>query len=135
VFDCGGDPVGAAALGGLKTYFDELRPETEVLFVINTRRPFQGSTEKLEESLTRIQMRARLNADGLVLNANLGPESTGEELSEGYSIVKALSDKTGVPIRYVSGTSAALEEFDKQCPDCGGERVALNIYTRPEWME
>jgi hypothetical protein len=134
VFDCGGDPVGAAALGGLKSRFDAVRADTEALFVVNTRRPFQDSSEKLEESLSRIQTRGRLTADGLVLNANLGPESTGEELAEGYSIVKALSEKTGVPIRYVSGTPAALETFEKRCPSCDGERIALSIYTRLEWM-
>ena len=29
------------------------------------------------------------------MNANLGPESTGGELAEGYAIVKELSEKTG----------------------------------------
>jgi hypothetical protein len=134
VFDCGGDPVGAAALGGLKSRFDAVRADTEALFVINTRRPFQDSAEKLEESLARIQARARLAADGLVLNANLGAESTGEELAEGYAIVMALAEKTGVPIRYVAGTPAALEAFEKRCPGCGGERITLSIYTRLEWM-
>ena len=134
VFDCGGDPVGAAALGGLKRYFDDKRADTEALFVVNTRRPFQDSAETLEESLTRIQARARLNADGFVLNANLGPETTGGELAEGYAVVKALSNSTGIPLRYVSGTEAALAVFERQCPDCAGERLPIRILTRPDWL-
>lgn len=134
VFDCGGDPVGAAALGGLKKYFDAVRADTEVLFVINTRRPFQNSVDALEESLARIQARARLGADGLVLNANLGPETTGDELAEGYAVARELAERTGVPIAYASGTKAALEAFKRQCPGCGGGRIELNIYTRPDWM-
>ena len=43
VFDCGGDPVGASALGSLKPQFDAVRADTEVLFVVNTRRPFQSA--------------------------------------------------------------------------------------------
>lgn len=134
VLDCGGDPVGAAALGGLKRYFDASREDTEALFVVNTRRPFQDSAETLEESMTRIQARARLTADGLVLNANLGPETTGAELAEGYTVVRALSDSTGIPLRYVSGTEAALAVFERQCPDCAVERLPISILTRPNWL-
>ena len=134
VFDCGGDPVGATALGGLKRYFDDSREDTEALFVVNTRRPFQGTAETLEESLTRIQARARLTADGLVLNANLGPETTGDELAEGYAVVRALSGSTGIPLRYVSGTEEALAVFERQCPDCAGERLPISILPRPDWL-
>jgi hypothetical protein len=134
VFDCGGDPVGAAALGGLKQYFDANRADTEALFVVNTRRPFQDSAETLAESLKRIQARARLTADGLVMNANLGPETTGDELAQGYAVVQALSDSTGIPLRYVSGTETALAAFERQCPHCAGERLTINILTRLDWM-
>lgn len=134
IFDCGGDPVGAAALGGLKRYFDDKRADTEALFVVNTRRPFQDSAETLEESLMRIQARARLTADGFVLNANLGPETTGEELAEGYAVVTALSERTGIPLRYVSGTEAALAVFERQCPDCKAERLPISILMRPDWL-
>jgi len=134
VFDCGGDPVGAAALGGLKPRFDAVRGDVEALLVVNTRRPFQDSVDKLEESLRRIETRARLSADGLVLNTNLGPESTGGELVEGYGIVQELAARTGVPLRYVSGTHETLAAFEVQCPGCAAERFELKIYTRPEWL-
>ncbi len=134
VFDCGGDPVGAAALGGLKASFDAVREKTEALFVINTRRPFQDSADALAENMTRIQGRARLDADGLVLNANLGKETTGEELAEGYAVAQELTNRTGVPLLYVSGTQDALDVFERQCPGCGGGRIVIDIYTRPEWL-
>lgn len=134
VFDCGGDPVGAAALGGLKPRFDAVRGDVEALFVVNTRRPFQDSVENLEESIRRIESRARLNADGLALNTNLGTESTGEELVEGYVIAQELAARTGVPLRYVSGTREALKAFEAGCPECAAERIELKIYTRPDWL-
>ena len=134
VFDCGGDPVGAAALGSLKEHFDDVRGDTEVFFVINTRRPFQESVEHLEKSLAQIQHSARLRADGFVLNTNLGPETTGEELVEGYGIAQALADRTGVPIAYVSGTQAALNLFQKRCPLCKGKLMRIEVMMRPYWM-
>ncbi len=134
VFDCGGDPVGAAALGTLKPQFDAQRSEVEALFVVNTLRPFQTDADHLAESVARIQMSARLKADGFVLNTNLGTGTTGSELSDGLSVVQALSECTGTPLRYISGTNETLALFNAQHPEIEAERIELKIYTRPEWL-
>lgn len=134
VFDCGGDPVGATVLGSLKTQFEAAREETQVLFVVNTRRPFQQSAAQLTESLEKIEVRARLKADGIVLNANLGAETTGEELAEGYAIVKEMEKTLGLPLLFVSGTAEALRVFAAQCPDCRTETMTVTIRMRPDWL-
>jgi hypothetical protein len=134
VFDCGGDPVGATALGMLKEHFDRARENTEALFVVNTKRPFQENAEKLQDSLARIEHSARLKADGFILNANLGYETTGKELKEGYKIIKELEALSGVPLKFVSGTKESLDVFSKECPEYGGETIAIDILMRPEWM-
>ena len=134
VFDCGGDPVGATALGTLKAHFDRHRSRTEVLYVINTLRPFQNDAQQIMQSFEQIQKAARLNADGFVLNSNLGSETTGEELIDGYVIVKELSQKTGVPLLYISGTQESLSTFKKRCPGYSGEYIIIEILTRPSWM-
>lgn len=134
VLDCGGDPVGAAALGSLKPQLDASRHETEVLYVVNTCRPFQDSAQALAESVKRIQSSARLMADGFVLNTNLGQETTGEELNEGYQLVTELSAVTGIPLAYVSGTPESLEVFGRHCPRCDAARIPITLYTRPEWL-
>ncbi|MGI5848606.1 MAG: hypothetical protein ACOX8Q_00810 [Christensenellales bacterium] len=134
VFDCGGDPVGAAALGGLKQHFDGMREKTEALYVINTKRPFQDSAARILQSLELIQNNARLLADGFIFNANLGKETTGEELGEGYKIIKSLVQLTGVPLSYVSGTKESLNVFKRYCPEYNGCMIEINIFMRPEWM-
>lgn len=134
VFDCGGDPVGAAALGSLKPQFDANRNQAEVLFVINTNRPFQENAQQLAESIKRIQLSARLNADGLVLNTNLGSGTTGRELDEGLPVAIELSELTGIPISYISGTKDTLEHFDSLHAGFSAERIELKIFTRPEWL-
>jgi hypothetical protein len=106
-----------------------------VLFVVNTRRPFQGSAAQLADSLAKIERSARLKADGIVLNANLGAETTGEELAEGYAIVRELEKETGLPMRYVSGTEDSLRVFAQQCQDCTAEKLTLTIRMRPDWLE
>ena len=134
VFDCGGDPVGAAALGGLKPYFDGVRGDTQVLYVVNTKRPFQDSAGRIAQSLGQIQSNARLFTDGFVFNANLGKETTGEELVDGYVLIGELVEKTGVPLRYVSGTKDTLDVFRARYPDYRGEMIEIGIFMRPEWM-
>ena len=134
VFDCGGDPVGATALGSLEPHFAAARGETEVLFVVNTNRPFQETPEALEKGFLQIQSNARLKADAFILNANLGNETTGEELVNGFKVVTELSKRTGIPLAYISGTDEALELFQKRCPGCPGEYIHLQILMRPYWM-
>ncbi len=135
VFDCGGDAVGASALGSLKSHFDKNRQDVQMLFVINTMRPFQQSADEIFDSLLRIERSARLKADGLVLNSNLGRETTGHELAEGYIMIKPLLRKTGLPVALVCGTKEALRVFKSECPQYEGEFFEVNLYMRPEWME
>jgi len=134
VFDCGGDPVGASALGSLKPQFDTSRSDTQVLFVLNTCRPYQDSKDAIMQSIARIQQSARLKTDGFVLNTNLGVQTTGRELAQSYHLVRGLSSATGIPICFVSGTKEALLVFSKYCPECDEKRIEITPYTRPEWL-
>lgn len=135
IFDCGGDAVGATALGSLKNRFDASRDDVQMLFVINTMRPFQQTLAQLQSSLKLVEQSARLSADGFVLNANLGKESTGDELITGYEIAVQLSKITGVPIKLVSGTQDAIDVFKENCADYKGDFFVITTYMRPEWME
>lgn len=134
IFDCGGDSVGATALGGLKKNFDAMRSETEALYVVNTRRPFQENAQRIKQGFDEIQESSRLITDAFILNANLGVETTGEELKEGYEIMKELIKLTGIPLKFVSGTEESLAVFREQCPEYNGEMFEIRIYMRPEWM-
>ncbi len=134
VFDCGGDPVGAAALGALKEYFDRAREDTEALFVVNTKRPFQENAERIRENFERIQKNARLLADGLILNSNMGAETTGEELADGLKTAEEFAAAAGVPLKYVSGTESSLKRFAELCPGYAGGTILMDIHMRPEWM-
>jgi hypothetical protein len=135
IFDCGGDAVGATALGSLKNRFDANRGDVQMLFVINTNRPFQQTAQQLRSSLNVVEQSARLSADGFILNANLGKESNGDELIEGYEIAAALNKDTGIPIVFVSGTQSAIDVFKQRCPAYQGAFFVITPYMRPDWME
>ena len=132
VFDAGGDPVGAAALGGLFGKFSAHRNATMLYYVINARRPLQQTADEVVEMMEQISARIRLQVDGLINNTNLGRETTAEDLVYGQEICRAVSERTGVPVSYVSGTQDILSAFRPYGE--GAEEIPLTIYTFPDWL-
>ena len=132
VFDAGGDPVGAAALGGLFHQFKALRDEVMLYYVVNARRPLQQTADEIITMMEQISGRVRLEVDGLINNTNLGRESTEEDLLHGQEICEEVSARTGVPISYVSGKPEFLEKFAKH--GCDIPQIPLTIYTFPDWL-
>jgi len=140
IFDAGGDPAGAAALGQYKAYFEALESGVlETLLVVNPFRPLSGSAAQVEELLEKIRLRSRLAVTGLVNNANLGNETTPAELFLGLAMLAAVSDDTHIPVRYTTATkenlSAYLIEAEKQGipKQYIGRPVEIARYTHRDW--
>lgn len=132
VFDAGGDPVGAAALGGLLAKFSVHRDETMLYYVVNARRPLQQTVPEIIEMMEQISGRIRLQVDGLINNTNLGRETTAADLAHGQQICEKVSRKTGVPVSYIAGKPEILAAFR---PQGGGiPEIPLAIYTFPDWL-
>ncbi|MPM48849.1 hypothetical protein SDC9_95576 [bioreactor metagenome] len=100
IMDVGGDDAGAVALGQYKAQFEKI--DHEVLFVINTRRPFSQTADHLIEMKERIEWRSRLPITALVANTNLGAETTKETILEGYAVAQEVSKRTGLPIAFAA---------------------------------
>lgn len=100
IMDVGGDDAGAVALGQYKQHFQQI--DHEVLFVINIRRPFSQTADELIEMKERIEWRSRIQITGLVANTNLGAETTLETILDGYKVAQEVSQRTGLPIVFVS---------------------------------
>ena len=99
VFDVGGDPAGATALGRYHDDFAALSPEQlEVLCVVNVRRPMAGTPEKIASLCSDMERSARLKVTGFVNNTNLSYATTEAELRDGYETLRAASELTGIPV-------------------------------------
>lgn len=140
VFDVGGDPAGATALGQYKANFDAIPQEAlEVLYVVNPRRPFSATPELVLDMIEKIRYRSRLTITGFINNANLAAETSAEDLIEGYELLKAVSDKTGIPVAYTCGTKQPLEEYlsiAKERNFCSryiGMPMEIIIYMHRDW--
>jgi len=98
VVDAGGDDTGARALGSLMDAIDPGR--TEMLFVVNTRRPFAEDQASLVAMLRDVEAAARRPVTGLVANTHLMEETTPEIVREGLAAAASLADATGIPLRF-----------------------------------
>ncbi len=133
VFDAGGDPVGATALGGFKRDFEEIAENRSVYYVVNARRPFQANLEDAATMLWQIQANARLKIDALINNTNMSAETTADDLIFGEQMCAALSEKTGIPVAFASGKPEVLAEYAAR--GYTGETFEIEIFTRPDWMD
>ena len=132
VFDSGGDPVGAAALGLLVEKFRQAEKETEILYIINTLRPMQGNAEDIIQMLHEIQEKSKLKVTALVNNTNLARETEPEHVIEGQRLVETVGKKTGIPVAFACAKEEIFTEVQEQL-DCPVKK--LHIYMRPEWLD
>ena len=99
VIDVGGDDDGAIALGRYKRFFDSA--DVDVSLVINTRRPLSGTVEEIIEMKENIELSSRLRVTDLIADTNISDETTKEIIEEGAEIVKEVSERLNIPIKYV----------------------------------
>ena len=112
IFDAGGDPTGAIALGQYRANFAELS-RLDVFYIINGRRPLSSEVDQNIALLDKIQSSARLSITGLVNNTNLAHETGIFDLLFGYDLISHISEQTDIPIAMTMGTAPVLDELSK----------------------
>ncbi|MBQ9044951.1 MAG: hypothetical protein IJ112_03300 [Oscillospiraceae bacterium] len=136
VFDVGGDAVGSTALGRYHADFMEMPPEQlEVLNVVNIRRPLAGTVEKIIKLQEEMQIHSRLKITGMINNTNLQTMTRPDELRDGYELLKEVTERTGVPVLYTTGTKEMLDIFASEGhdPKYYGELFPIDIYMKRDW--
>ncbi len=129
IFDVGGDDLGAAALGGYAPQFE--RSDRAFYMVVNPYRPRSETKAQIVEMYEAIARRARMRPDALVCNANLGDETTSDDLLAGYETVRVAAEELGVPVAFACARRALVEEM-------GAFPVPvfpIDRHLKPEWME
>ncbi len=136
IFDVGGDPTGATALGRYWQDFADL-PEgsLQVLNVVNTRRPMAGTPERLVHLMSEMERHSRQKVTGFVNNTNLARMAGPDDLLDGYDIIKEASIRTGVPVAYTTGRPDLLESFlaEGLDPQFIGKPMAIETFMHRDW--
>lgn len=136
IFDVGGDAAGAMSLGRYHTDFMALEPgQLEVYDIVNVFRPMSESPEKIVKLKEEMEGFARLQVTGFVNNSNLLNYASADDIRQGYEVLKATSELTGIPVKHTTGRSCFVEEFMKDGRDEKyiGEPIGLETYMHRSW--
>lgn len=130
IFDSGGDPVGAAAMGQLSEKFANVARQTDFFYVLNPKRPFQETAEDILEMLREVELRSGMNVTALVNNTNLAKHTYPELLLEGLPVIEAVAQSLQIPIGLTClREGLAMPEGAKR-----GEVLYIRPMTRPDWL-
>ncbi len=130
VFDVGGDDVGAVALGQYRELLEGR--DFQMIFVINTCRPFTRDPEGIIRYLDGIQEASGIRAHGLVNNANLGGETDLDTVLNGFSVVSRVAARIGLPLVFTAVKRDLAEEVRLAL---GGEAgvLPLDKFMKAPW--
>lgn len=130
VFDVGGDPVGARALGRFNQYF---RAEPyDFWIVINPFRPDTRNADETAKMIESLQNAGRIQATGIVSNINLGRETSLEIWRQGLPLIQEIAARMDLPIVFQTvenGFLANNTDFFKDYPV-----FPLHLTMLPPWL-
>jgi hypothetical protein len=132
LLDAGGDDVGATVLATFEDEFKDKSPT--VLQVVNPLRPFTETIEGCLKMRAGIEKASRLTINGLIGNANLIDETTPDHIYHGYDFVRSLSERSGLPLKFITIVRELLPLVDIRrfsCPVLTIERQLVPPWLKP----
>ena len=130
VVDVGVNDVGTLVLGRIKPLLDHA--EADFFMVVNAYRPNTSTPEGIIEQMENLEYAAGLKVTGFINNTNLVRETTAECLLHGDEVLKEVTKRTGVPVKYVSYVKDVMTE---EIPEgLSGELFPMEFNMRKTWM-
>lgn len=117
LLDIGGDDTGARVLGSLADVLPVA--DTEVLAVLNFRRPSTPDVAGAVAMVRAIERVARVAVTGLVSNTHLMAETTPEIVLEGHRLARETADELAIPlvgVAVANGVAGDLDPARLGCP-------------------
>jgi hypothetical protein len=127
IMDVGGDAAGAQVLGRFSQKIQTI--EHELLCVVNFNRPETGTPHKAEVYLRQIEYSSRLLVTGLVNNTHLGDQTTTHDIRRGAELIEALSNSTGIPVKYHTFEERFLETLELP----NDQLFPMQLYMKKPW--
>ncbi len=116
VLDIGGEDMGARVVSSLKSRI--IAVSYAVYMVVNLKRPFTDTKEKIIRMMRELEDAAGLRVGGLINNTNLLEATDQRELLEANGILREVEKDTGVPLCFAAGMDADYpSEWGGSMPD------------------
>lgn len=129
IVDAGGDKDGAIVLSQYYHEWKDLSPE--LLFVLNSNRPYVSTTEGALFTIEQIEKASRLKVTAIINNTNLGRDTTITDIARGYEHSKRLSEQLNIPIKYTTISDHLKNEAEEFCKD--HKVVYIRRYMKLPW--
>ena len=131
IIDAGGNNVGAKVLAALS---DALRGKpVHMLQVVNPFRPFTDTLTGCIKMREEIDKASRMRIGGIIGNANLMEETTRDSIYYGYDFVRSFSEKSGLPLEFITIESGILPKVDIKRFSCQVLPLARQLV--PPWQK
>lgn len=124
ILDVGGDPAGCRTLG---RFVEAITARGyEMLFVVNTYRPFTSTVEDILTMKGQLEFASKLSITEFVCNNNLMEYTTAEVVEQGIAILDQCATQTSLAFsRYL-----VLDKYADLVPEgLGGKQRELMSYT------
>ena len=129
ILDVGGDPAGCKALG---RFVDDIITRTyEMMFVVNTKRPFTSNHQEIIDMITMLESTSGLKITEIVSNTNLMDYTDLALIQEGIEIVKSVAASIGISVkRYL-----VMNDTNNVYPDeiLGVQKMNLEFFMKKPW--
>lgn len=99
ILDVGGDDIGSVVLGNFEHFIKEL--DYEMLFVVNSYRPFTQNLSQIRQMAQEIENSSRLKITGIVSNPNLSTQTDEEVIRQGHTLIRQAAQKLNLPVRFI----------------------------------
>lgn len=134
VFDVGGDPSGAKALG--RYYEDILEDDYILKCVVNTARPFTKTAEEIVEMVNLLEGSSRLRVNMLVNNTNVARDTTAEMLVKSQAIVEQAAEMLNIKVGEIGAMQETIDELPSDFYEkYKGIITPVKLYMRKDWMD
>ncbi len=110
ILDVGGDDVGATVLAALGDFFRDAT--IHMIQVVNPHRPFTNTVEGALKIKEEIEAASKLTITGVAGNANMMDESSIEDIYAGHEFVREYSEKSDLPLRFITVSREMLPDVD-----------------------
>jgi hypothetical protein len=112
IIDVGGDDAGATVLASLADAF--VPGQYEMLMTVNAYRPFTSDADGTIKTMSEIETTGKLKFTGLISNSHMIEQTTPAEILHGIELVEQVSQRTGLPVSFVSGLTQVLARMDRR---------------------
>jgi MinD-like ATPase involved in chromosome partitioning or flagellar assembly len=129
ILDCGGNDVGVRVLK--QFHADLLKRELEMYMIVNVYRPETSTVEQIIDMKEQLEEEATLKITGLINNSNFLRQTTVDDIVYSDQLLKEVSEKTSIPIKYISGMKKLINNLPEKV---SGERFILNLSLRTDWL-